>query len=145
MPILAHMLVLMQFTGIGASCFPVGLDPAGSPCWLLACVLGLGVGVVTLGYNRPGNFGIYPQPKAQAQLITAGPYRYIRHPMYLGLLLTMLGIALYNAHWLNLAGLALVAAAVTGKALLEERLLLARFPDYADYMRRTARLLPGLF
>lgn len=145
MPLLAHLLVLLQFTAIGAACFPVDLAPGGSPCWLLACALGLGTGIVTLRYNRPGNFSIYPRPKPAARLVTTGPYRYIRHPMYLSLILTLLGVALYNAHWLNIAGLAVAAAAVTGKAVLEERLLLARYPDYAGYMQRTRRIIPGVF
>ena len=144
MPIIAHLLVLLQFTGIGAACFPA-LDHHGSPYWLLVCLLGLGGGIVTLYYNRLGNFNVYPHPKQDARLITTGPYRYIRHPMYLSLIVMMLGVTLYNFHWLNFAGLALVTAAVTGKALLEERLLQAQFPAYAEYMQRTRRIIPGLF
>jgi protein-S-isoprenylcysteine O-methyltransferase Ste14 len=145
MPFIAHLLVLLQLTGIGAACFPVEFANHGSPYALLICALGLGGGIATLFYNRVGNFSIYPQPKQGARLITTGPYRYIRHPMYLSLIVMMLGVALYNFHWLNFAGLVLVIAAVSGKALLEERLLLAHFPAYADYMRRTRRIIPGVF
>jgi protein-S-isoprenylcysteine O-methyltransferase Ste14 len=145
MPFIAHLLVLLQFTAIGAACFPVALAPGGSPYWLLVCALGLGGGIVTLYYNRLGNFNIYPQPKQDARLITTGPYRYIRHPMYLSLLVMMLGVALYNFHWLNFAGLSLLGVAVAGKALLEERLLQAQFPAYAEYLQRTRRIIPGLF
>ncbi len=145
MPFIAHLLVLLQFTGIGAACFPVGLAAQGSPYWLLICVFGLTIGILTLAHNRLGNFRVYPQPLQGARLITTGPYRYIRHPMYLSLILMMLGVTLYNDHALNFAGLALVAAAVSGKALLEERLLLMHFPAYAEYMQRTRRIIPGLF
>jgi len=145
MPFIAHLLVVLQFTGIGATCIPVAYARHGSPGWLLICALGVAGGIATLCYNRIGNFNINPLPKQGGRLITTGPYRYIRHPMYLSLVVVMLGMALYNAHWLNFAGLALVTAAVSGKAVLEERLLLARFPDYADYRRRTRRIIPGVF
>lgn len=145
MPVLANLLVLLQFTGIGVTCYPVALAPHGSPFWLLVCLAGLAGGVATLAHNRPGNFNIHPRPKTAGRLVTTGPYRYIRHPMYLSLILMMLGVALFNFHWLNFAGLALVTAAVAGKALLEERLLLAKFPDYAAYMQRTRRIIPGVF
>ncbi|MGB5539884.1 MAG: isoprenylcysteine carboxylmethyltransferase family protein [Gammaproteobacteria bacterium] len=145
MPLIAHLLVLLQFTGIGAACFPMDYTSHGSPYWLLICAFGLVIGMATFRHNRLGNFRIYPQPKQGARLITTGPYRYIRHPMYLSLVLMMLGVALYNFHWLNLAGLALVIAAVSGKAVLEERLLLTQFPAYAGYMQRTRRIIPGVF
>jgi protein-S-isoprenylcysteine O-methyltransferase Ste14 len=145
MPFIANLLVLLQFTGIGATCFPLTRPPAGSPYWLVVCAAGLVVGIVTLGHNRPGNFNIHPRPKPDARLVTTGPYRYIRHPMYLSLVLMMLGVALYSAHGLSYAGLALVMAAVAGKALLEERLLLAKYPEYAAYMQRTRRIIPGVF
>ncbi|HUT41046.1 MAG TPA: isoprenylcysteine carboxylmethyltransferase family protein [Gammaproteobacteria bacterium] len=145
MPFITHLLVLLQFTGIGAACFPVAPAPGGSPYWLLICALGLGGGIVTLYYNRLGNFNVYPLPKPDARLITAGPYAYIRHPMYLCLILMMLGVALYNSSWVNYAGLALVTGAVAGKAVLEERLLLIQFPAYAGYMQRTRRIIPGVF
>ncbi len=145
MPLIAHLLVLLQLTGIGAACIPVDSVNHGSPYALVICALGLGGGIATLCYNRPGNFSIYPQPRPGARLITTGPYRYIRHPMYLSLIVMMLGVALFNFHWVNFAGLALVTAAVSGKALLEERLLRMQYPAYAEYMQHTRRIIPGLF
>ena len=62
--------------------------------------------------------------------------------MYSALLLMMLGIVLYNGHWLNALGMVMVAAAVYGKALREERLLVEKFPDYPAYSARTKRFVP---
>jgi len=145
MPFIAHLLVLLQLAGIGAACFPVDLVNRGSVWYLVICAIGLGSGLVTLFYNRIGNFSIYPRPRPGAQLITTGPYRYIRHPMYLSLVIMMLGVALFNFHWINFIGLVLVTTAVSGKALLEERLLQVHFPAYAAYMQRTSRVIPRLF
>jgi protein-S-isoprenylcysteine O-methyltransferase Ste14 len=77
-----------------------------------------------------------------ADLVTSGPYRWVRHPMYASLMLMMVGIALYNLHSVNLVGVILVAVAVSGKVPIEEHQLRARFPEYATYAARTPRFVP---
>ncbi|MCB1806484.1 MAG: isoprenylcysteine carboxylmethyltransferase family protein [Candidatus Competibacteraceae bacterium] len=144
-PLLSHLLVLCQFCGLVLACWPVGLLNRGSPWMLLLCAGGTVLGLYTLWHNPVGNFSVYPEIKPQARLITSGPYRYIRHPMYSALMLMLLGIALYNGHWLNALGLGLVVVAVFNKARIEERLLPALFPDYAAYSARTKRFVPGLY
>jgi protein-S-isoprenylcysteine O-methyltransferase Ste14 len=80
------------------------------------------------------------------ELVTTGIYRYIRHPSYLGLLLTALGWALgfRSGVGILLAGLMLLV--VLARIRSEERLLLAQFGDeYAAYRARTSRLIPRIF
>jgi protein-S-isoprenylcysteine O-methyltransferase Ste14 len=113
--------------------------------WLMLCLLGAVLGVLTLGFNKIGNFSVYPEIKPQADLITIGPYRYIRHPMYTSLIVMMCGIALYNFHWINAVGLMLVVVAVISKANVEEKLLLMRFPGYTNYQRISRRFVPYLY
>ena len=142
---LSHLLVGLQFTAIGLCALPLGGAPGG-PWWSLSLsLLGVLFGIYTLVHNRPGNFGIYPEPKAGCCLVTTGPYRWVRHPMYTSLLLTMLGIALFNGVWVNLLGLGLLLAAILGKTSREERYLRRLFPEYDTYARRTRRLIPLLF
>ena len=82
--------------------------------------------------------GIEPLPGAP--LVTRGPYRYVRHPIYLGVVLLCAG---YTLLWTNV----IVALAVTlmvwlyfeGKARAEERWLRRRYPDYEAYMRKVPR------
>jgi protein-S-isoprenylcysteine O-methyltransferase Ste14 len=83
---------------------------------------------------------------AQARsVVSQGPYRWIRHPLYAGELVSALGVAIAmntvaaGAVWLMLCGLQVY------RALREERVLLQALPDYGDYRRRTAALLPGVF
>jgi protein-S-isoprenylcysteine O-methyltransferase Ste14 len=79
-------------------------------------------------------------------LVTTGIYRFIRHPSYLGLLLTAVGGALgfRSGVGLLLAGLMLLV--VLSRIRSEEKLLLAQFGDeYAAYRARTSRLIPGVF
>lgn len=98
--------------------------------------------VFVLGNRFSGLVAIQPGHT----LVTTGIYRYIRHPSYLGLLLTALGWALgfRSGVGVLLAGLMLLV--VLARIRSEERLLLAQFGDeYAAYSARTSRLIPGIF
>ncbi len=107
----------------------------------LACI---GLGLWALSANRPGNFNIRPEPKADGHLVQTGPYRWIRHPMYTAVLLFSIGCAYFVAT-LPAAGLSLALLAVLWlKAVLEERMLCQRHPAYRAYMARTRRFLPWL-
>lgn len=141
----SHLLVLLQAVFLVLSCYPVGLYNAGSKWWLLLCLAGTILGIVVLTYNTLGNFGVYPEIKQGARLITDGPYRFVRHPMYAALILMMIGIAGYNGHWLNAAGAVGIVIVVVIKATREEALLPQVFSDYEDYRARTWRFIPFLF
>ena len=106
---------------------------------------GVFLGLWAVSANRPGNFYIRPVPKPGGELIEHGPYRVIRHPMYLSLILAGLGAALVplrTVTWISWTALVLV---LTAKAILEERALQQQFPEYRDYCARTWRFFPGLF
>jgi len=141
--LLSHIQVATQLTGVALSCYPVGLVNRGAPWWLLLCLAGTAFGLWALFHNRIGNFRVYPEPRPGAELITTGPYRLVRHPMYSALIVMMAGIAGYNGHALNAAGLVLVAVAVTGKAIREERFLAGHFRDYRNYAAGTPRFIPS--
>lgn len=90
-------------------------------------------------------FRIAPDPAGHSQLVTWGPYRWVRHPMYAAILLVVgpawLGIP---PDWRVVGFAALVAVLVT-KLLHEERLLQQHFEDYAAYRATSWRLLPGVY
>ncbi len=102
----------------------------------------LGVrGVRDLGRNRTP----FPAPLADAELVMSGVYRWWRHPLYASLIYAGFGWALL---WHS--GPALFVAVMNAlffyaKARCEERHLLERFPQYAEYMRRTDYLIPGIW
>jgi protein-S-isoprenylcysteine O-methyltransferase Ste14 len=141
----SHALVALQFSAIAVIAWPF-VDPSMVRLpWLAISAAGVLAGLYTLMHNRLGNFDVYPEPLPNACLVTSGPYRWIRHPMYSSLLLMMLGIAIYYHALPNYAGLALLAVAVFGKIRLEERHLHLRFEDYSAYVERTHRLIPKVY
>jgi len=107
------------------------------------CVaLGLGLLLWTLRHNRPRNWQAAPEVKPRAQMITSGPYRWVRHPMYTASLTFLFGFVLLDRHWLDLAAWLLLIVTFIGKSRVEERSMRERFPEYAAYRRRTGALLP---
>jgi protein-S-isoprenylcysteine O-methyltransferase Ste14 len=106
---------------------------------------GIALGAWALTANRPGNFNVRPEPKSGGRLVTGGPYRHVRHPMYLAVLLAMLGFCAGYAtpwRWAAFAALALVLAA---KIRVEEKAMAERHPGYADYARVTRRIVPYIW
>ncbi len=138
----SHLLVSLQIVFLVMCCYPVGLTNSGPVWFLLLCAAGAVLGIVVLYFNRPSNFGVYPEVRTGAKLITQGPYKYVRHPMYLALSIMMVGIAAYNGHWINYIGAAGIIVVVMLKMLREEVLLPKVFPDYEAYRSRTARFVP---
>ncbi|WP_426662049.1 methyltransferase family protein [Rhodanobacter aciditrophus] len=114
--------------------------------WLGLLVLLLGLGVacwarVVLGRNWSATV----QLKQEHELVVAGPYSRVRHPIYTGILLGLLGTALVFGQWRGLLALALAAAAFWFKLCHEEAWMRERFGTaYVDYMRHTKALIPGL-
>jgi protein-S-isoprenylcysteine O-methyltransferase Ste14 len=109
--------------------------------WLASLALGLW----TLSANRPGNFNIQPEPKAHGHLVTSGPYRWVRHPMYGSVLLLAAGA---SAWLMSLTGAVLwlvLLAVLIAKARLEEQWLVQRYPTYVQYQQGTWRLVPWIY
>jgi protein-S-isoprenylcysteine O-methyltransferase Ste14 len=78
-------------------------------------------------------------------LVTNGPYRYIRHPIYTAIcLFTWAGVA---GHWglsAGLCGVVILAGAVI-RILCEEKLVTSRYPEYAAYATKTWRMVPFVY
>ncbi len=106
------------------------------------CTAGIGYAIWarhTLGKNWSGN----PTIKEGHELIEAGPYRYVRHPIYTGILLGIVGTGIARARVEDIAIFALAAVTLWIKLRIEESLMRGQFPkEYPEYMRRTKALIP---
>lgn len=88
------------------------------------------------------SLSVVPQARV---LVQHGPYRLVRHPLYLGELVAMLGLALTLGGALPIVGWALLVLLQCYRAVQEESLLTSFLPGYEAYRSRTARVVPGLF
>ncbi|HZI95403.1 MAG TPA: isoprenylcysteine carboxylmethyltransferase family protein [Patescibacteria group bacterium] len=76
------------------------------------------------------------------KLVTIGPYRFLRHPIYAAILwFTCAGVATHLS-WVHVALGALAVLGIATRIYTEERLLAVRYPEYAAYASHTKRILP---
>jgi protein-S-isoprenylcysteine O-methyltransferase Ste14 len=92
------------------------------------------------------NWSATVQLKQDHELVTRGPYRWVRHPIYTGLLLLFLGNAVMVGDWRGLLAVAIVFVSFWRKYRLEETWLAAHFGEpYRLYQARTKALIPAVF
>lgn len=90
-----------------------------------------------------GNWSSMVTLKQDHELIRTGPYSWVRHPIYTGLLLALLGSAIALGEWRGLIALALVSVAFLRKIAIEERFLMQQFgADYERYCDNVPALVP---
>ncbi len=112
----------------------------------LAALLSFAMSLWASSVNTYMSAMVRIQQERGHQAITIGPYRYIRHPMYLGMCLLDIGIPLIFNSWLGLVVSGLMIAAVVIRTALEDATLKRELPGYADYARLVRyRLLPGVW
>ena len=140
--------VLVWLVAIGldrraqASHVPLLLQVLGLAMYLLSTALIMWV-------FRENSFAA-PVVKVQAarhhRVVSSGPYAFVRHPMYSGIMLFFLGVPLLLGSWWGLAIAPVFAVLFAVRARIEERALVEGLPDYADYAARVRyRLVPGLW
>ncbi len=88
------------------------------------------------------SFSIIPQART---LVQTGPYKFVRHPLYLGEFISLMGIVLARFSVSAIAIFCLIVALQTYRALQEEMLLVSIFREYESYSLRKARFIPGIF
>lgn len=139
----ASLLVIGQFVAIailllgGSWLLPWwawGIFMLGLVAFLLAAT--------SLGSN---NFTAMPVPREGNTLSKKGIYRFVRHPMYLSVLLCGVAVAFGAPSMWRWAALALALVVLIVKIGYEERLLTAKHSEYPEVMRGVARLVPGVW
>lgn len=109
------------------------------------CVLA-GVGVAGAAGLRLGTaLTPLPIPRDGAGLVTSGLYRWVRHPIYSGVLLAAGGLVVWGASAAHVIGLLVLYAVLRTKSVGEEKMLAERHESYAAYARTTGRLVPNVF
>ncbi len=145
---MGNLLVALQFglllmlAALAARNVLQGDIPAGA-----LMMAGISVALIAwaLLHNRPGNFNIHPSPKLRGVMVTTGPYRWIRHPMYTSLLLGAGALAWTCSTFTGWAIWSVLAIVLFLKSSLEEQGMRQQHPGYAAYILRSKRFLPWLF
>jgi len=105
------------------------------------CALGIGLAIWARAYLGR-NWGMPMSRKQNPELVTNGPYAYVRHPIYSGMLVAMLGSAIGESAFWSLP-LVLFGLYFVYSARKEEKLMIEQFPQqYPEYMSRTKMLVP---
>jgi protein-S-isoprenylcysteine O-methyltransferase Ste14 len=111
---------------------------------LVLFALGLGC-AIWARVNIGRNWGTPMTEKLEPELVTSGPYRLVRHPIYFGILVAGAGTAVALS-WQWLIAVALAGIYFVYSATVEERFLAEQFPDtYPTYKHATKMLLPFIF
>ena len=144
-----YLLVAAQFGLSALLVLGTDLRSAHNGIVLLASALLAGIGAalaiwawLVMGL---GKLSLLPHVKPNAELVTAPPYRLIRHPMYSGLLLFCIGALVAHLTPVRFVLWGLLLATLILKSRVEERMLAERFAEYAEYKRRTWCFVPLLY
>ena len=139
----SYSLVIIQLLCLGGILI-TGPVFASSPMALGLELLGFALGIWALGSMTFRNLNVLPDIRAGSRLVTHGPYRYIRHPMYSALLLVTLAMVLDALSTVRLILWIVLATDLWAKLWYEEQLLARHFEEYEAYQQRTKRLIPFL-
>jgi protein-S-isoprenylcysteine O-methyltransferase Ste14 len=130
-----------QWIGWSHLRLPSGLHALGIPL-SVAGLAGLTWAFHQLGHNLYAGSG----PGQDHTLVTTGPYRWVRHPMYGAWAVLQIGYCLTTANWCIACLFVAAFAAVVHRTPAEESALAARFGDaYLDWAKRTDRFIPSRF
>jgi len=92
------------------------------------------------------NWSAAVQVKTDHQLVRSGPYRFVRHPIYTGILVAFAGTALAQDQWRSVLAVVLLVAGLVYKLRVEERWMTETFgAAYCDYRRHTRALIPFVY
>ena len=143
-PLKSSLFVAIQFVCLGLLAITGPLFPS-NEALLVIELSGIGLGVWAILSMRIGNFNIAPDPLERTRLVTSGPYRLIRHPMYLALLLVTFPLVIYDFDIFRIVIWLVLLLDLLLKLNYEEKLLATKLVGYDQYMSRSARLIPFLY
>jgi protein-S-isoprenylcysteine O-methyltransferase Ste14 len=144
--ILAYVLMFVPYTAKGW----LQLQIFSGELWVqLLGVVTTAAGLLFAIWARlylAGNWSSAVTVKVGHELVRTGPYRWVRHPIYSGLVLATLGTAIDNGELRGLIALALAFTGFTVKSRIEERAMTSTFgAEYQDYSQSTGGILPRLY
>lgn len=144
MKLKSYTLVAIQLTCIAIIVFTGPIFPD-EILFLSLAIAGALLGLWAIIVMELGRFNIIPDVHKNSRMVTKGPYKYIRHPMYDSvLMMTFAWVLGYLTIFRSAIWIVLVIDLIL-KLKYEEKLLADRYKEYQDYQKRTKSLIPFIF
>ena len=139
----SKLLVFLQFLLIGLLLVFSPLKDVS--IWaIILIILAITMAIWAIISMLRGKFRISPIPAEEAVLISEGPYKWIRHPMYSAIFLGVCGLFTYHFSWIKLGLFLALIIVLSIKLTWEEKMLSKKFSDYQIYKKHTKRIIPFL-
>jgi protein-S-isoprenylcysteine O-methyltransferase Ste14 len=116
-----------------------------SPTWIWLEILGGALIAWAVATMKLRHVNPLPRPRRDTRLVTHGPYRWIRHPMYAAVLMITLALVVDSPSLPRLLVWVVLLVDLLLKIRHEEILLRRRFPEYVAYRKRTKQLIPFVY
>jgi len=113
--------------------------------WQIMELSGILLGIWAIWVMKESKMHIMPKPRTGAKLIRKGPYRIIRHPMYVAIILSLTPLIITHFDWIRFWILFVLYINLIFKLTFEETLLVDYFEDYDVYRKTTWKLIPYFF
>lgn len=137
--------VAIQFLLLACYFLVINERAGGTPLWMQiisGILVAVGIVLVIMPILQLNKFiSVFPTPVNGAQLVTNGAFKYIRHPIYAGIILGGSGLALMMN---NLLQLLIIIVLFEVKSDYEEQQLAKVFGEYEDYKKHTYKFFPGM-
>ncbi len=146
----AVLFVLIQFVLFGVFAALLIVFPVGGglvlPGFLIviAAFAVIALGILEHMRRNAALPNVTPTPNQNVGLVETGVYKWIRHPIYTGVISGAFGAALAHGHIVPLLMTVVFVVFFGQKARFEESMLCSVYPQYAEYMTRTGRFVPGI-
>jgi protein-S-isoprenylcysteine O-methyltransferase Ste14 len=150
--VLRLVIIVVLFVLLGTNWLRIGplgwrfVPLSSGIVWIGVLMTVAGVGLAIWARWRLGrNWSDKVVLKVDHELIRSGPYRYLRHPIYTGILVALAGTAVVIGEWRGVVAVILMAMNYYVKATREEKILAANFGEaFAEHKKRTGFFLPGI-
>jgi protein-S-isoprenylcysteine O-methyltransferase Ste14 len=137
--ILLALLILVPSSGLNTGVFSTFLVSVSLTSMFIGIVI-LGLSALALGKSLTA----HPMPGKNAVLVTDGLYRFVKHPIYSGLILLSFGLTIAGGFFPHTIFFIALVVLLNYKASFEEKLLASTYAGYAEYSKKTGRFIPRL-